>query len=130
MGDNSLALIRCAFYDTLPGFLDFVFRRKLSRMKTQQGTDKASEHIGRTVFSRDYLLLTCASTGVISISSHHLFFIHYNSSTFAPSPLFASTSASSSATNRVRRHRQSTPPPTAEYSIPLVWEGMKKHMTA
>ena len=44
--------IRGAFHDNFPGFLGFGFRRKLVRMKTQQGTDKASEHNGRKVFSR------------------------------------------------------------------------------
>ena len=27
-------------------------------------------------------------------------------------------------------HRQSTPPPTPEYAVPLVWTGMRKNMTA
>ena len=94
--------------------------------KTQQGTDKESEHNRRTVFSHDLVLLTRASTGMISYLSHHASSIHYTSSQFAPSPLFASVSA----TNRVRRHRQSKPPPTTEYAVSSVWAGMQKHMKA
>ena len=42
--------IQGAFHNHYPRFSVFVFFRKLARMKTQQGTDKASEHKGRTVF--------------------------------------------------------------------------------
>ena len=43
--------IQGEFRDNFPGLSDFGFCRKLARTKTQQGTDKASEHNGRTVFS-------------------------------------------------------------------------------
>ena len=92
--------------------------RKLAHTKTKQGTDKASEHNGRTLFLRDFLLLTRTLTGLMSTSSYHLSSIHYTSSQFAPTYLFASASA----TDRVRRNRQSMPPPTQAV--------MKKHMTA
>ena len=43
--------IQGAFHNNFPGFSGFGFRRKLARTKTQQGTDKASEHNGCTIFS-------------------------------------------------------------------------------
>ena len=121
-----LHYIRGAFHDQFPGFSGFGFCRKLARTKTQQGTHKASEHNGRTVFSRDLVLLMHASTGVISTLSYHLSSIHYTSSQFSPTSLFAS----SSATDRLRHHLQINSPPTTKYSVPLVWAGMQKHTTA
>ena len=50
--------IRGAFHDNFPGFLCFGFRRKIARTKTQQGTDKASKHNGRTLFSRALVFCT------------------------------------------------------------------------
>ena len=50
----------------------FGFRRKLARTKTQQSTDKASDHNGRTVFLWALVLNTRVSTGVVSTSSYHL----------------------------------------------------------
>ena len=41
--------IRGAFHDNFQGVSGFGFRRKLASTKTQQGTDKASKHNGRTV---------------------------------------------------------------------------------
>ena len=67
-----------------------------------------------------------ASTGVMSNLYYHLSSIHYISSQFVPNSIFTSTSA----TNRLRRHRHSTPPPTTEYFIPLVQAGMWNHMIA
>ena len=72
------------------------------------------------------VLLTRVSTGVMSNLSYHLSYIHYTSSRFAPTSIFASASA----TDRVRSHQQSTPPPTTEYAVPLVRAGMRKHKTA
>ena len=67
-----------AFHDKFPGFLGFRFRRKLVHTKTQQGIDKVSEHNRHTVFSRALVLLTRASTGVMSTPSYNLSSIHYN----------------------------------------------------
>ena len=118
--------IRGGFHDKFLGFLGFGFRRKLLSIKTQQGIEKTSEHNGRTLFLRALIFLTCESTGVMSTSSYHLSSIYYNSSQFTPTSLFASASA----TNRVRLHRQITPPPTTEYVVSLVQTGMQKHITA
>ena len=118
--------IRGAFYNKFPGFLVLELRRKLVIKKTQQGTDKASEHNGCTVFSRALVLLTHESTGVMSTSSYHLSSINYTSSTFVTTYPFPSASA----INRVRRHWHDTPPPTTEYAVPLVQTGMQKHVNA
>ena len=118
--------IQGAFKDKFLKFLGLVFFRKLARTKTQQGTDKASEHKGRTVFLWAFVFLTCASIGVMSTLYYHLSSIHYTSSLFAPTYLFVSAYA----TGRVHHHWQSMPPPTTEYSAPLVWAGMRKHITA
>ena len=64
-----------------------------------------------TYLRGDLVFLTRASTGVMPTLSYHLSSINYTYSQFAPTSLFASAST----TNRVRRHRQSMPPPTAEY---------------
>ena len=90
-----------------PGFF-FRFRRKLARTKTQQSTDKVSEHNGRTVFSWALIFLTRSSTGVVSTSPYHLSSIFITlPHNLHQLPIFASASV----TNRVCRHRQSTPPP-------------------
>ena len=46
------------------------FCRKLALMKTQQSTDKSSEHRGRTAFSLALVLLIRTSTGMLSTSSY------------------------------------------------------------
>ena len=69
------------------------------RTKTQQGTDKAGEHNGRTVFPRALVLLARTSAGVVSTSSYHLSSLYFTSSQFAPTSLFVSAFA----TDRVRR---------------------------
>ena len=102
--------IRGAFHDKFPRFLGFGFFRKLAHTKNQQGTYKTSKHNGRTVFFSALVLLQRASTGVMSTSYYHLSSIHYTSSLFVISSIFASTSA----TKRVCRHQQSTPRPTTE----------------
>ena len=66
------------------------FRRKPAHTKTQQGTDKASEHNGRKVFLP-------VSTGGVNFVFYPLSSIHFTSSLFAPTSFFASASA----TNRV-----------------------------
>ena len=93
-------------------------------MKIQQGTDKSSKHNGRTIFLRDFFLLKHTSTGVVSTSSYNLPTIHYTSSQYAPTYFFASASA----TDRVRHHQHSTPPTPTDYTTPLVWAGIQKHM--
>ena len=50
--------IQGAFHNNFPGFSGLGFRRKLARIKTQQGKDKASEHNGRAVISHALVLLT------------------------------------------------------------------------
>ena len=64
--------IRDAFHDNFPGFSGFKFFRKLAHTKTQQGIDKASGYNGHVVFLRALVLLTRASTEVVSTSSYHL----------------------------------------------------------
>ena len=81
------------FHNEFTGFSGFIFCRKLARTKTQQCTDKSSENNGHKVFSRDFVLLMRASTGVMSTLSYHLSSIHYTSSPFAPTSLFTSASA-------------------------------------
>ena len=55
----SFLLTLCgAFHDIFPRFSVFIFCRKLARMKNQQGTDKAREHEGQTVFLRDLVFIT------------------------------------------------------------------------
>ena len=49
--------------------------RKLVRTKTQQSRDKVSKHNRRTVFSRALVLLTRASTGVVSTSFYHVYLL-------------------------------------------------------
>ena len=116
---------RVAFHNKFPRFLSFGFFRKIAWTKTQQGTDKASEHNGHAVFLRDLILLMRALTGVVSNLYYRLSSIHYTSSPF----LLTSFFVSASATNRVRHHRQIKPPTMTEYAIPLVWLGMQNNMT-
>ena len=58
MGVLYLNGIRGTFHNNFPGFLGFIFFRKLARTKTQQGTDKASGHNRPTVFSRALIFRT------------------------------------------------------------------------
>ena len=55
-GSSSSTKMYCslqdAFHDNFPGFSGVGFCTKLVRMKTQQGTDKASKHNWHTVFFR------------------------------------------------------------------------------
>ena len=53
-----ITVIRGAFHDIFPGLLGFGFGRKLALTKTQQGTDKASEHNRCTVFSQALIFYT------------------------------------------------------------------------
>ena len=77
--------IRGAFHDNFPGFSGFGFRRKLASTKTQQGTDKASEHNGHTVFSRAWVFCTHQQEGCQLV----LFYHFSSSSKFAPASLFS-----------------------------------------
>ena len=60
------------------------YRRKLTCTKTEQSTDKASEHNGRTVFMR---VLT---GGGVNYVFYLLFPLHFTSSLFAPTSRFSS----------------------------------------
>ena len=62
------------------------FRRKLAHTKTQQRTDKSSKHTGCTVFTR-------VSSGGVNFVFYPLSYLHFISSLFAPTSLFASASA-------------------------------------
>ena len=108
-------LIRGVFHYKFPGFSGFGFWRKIAHTKTQQGTDKASEHNGCAVLSQALV------SGVMSTSSYNLSSIHYTSSQFAPTCLFASASA----IDIVCWQRQSMPPLTTEYAVPLVQVGIQ-----
>ena len=85
--------IRGAFHGNFTKLSGFGFCRKLARMKTQQGTDKASKYILFTVFLWAVVLLTRASTVVVSNFSYRLSSLRFTSSQFASTYLFASTSA-------------------------------------
>ena len=74
--------------------------------KTQQITDKAREHNGCAVFSRALVLLTRASTGVVSNSFYPLSSIHYTSSQYTPTSPF----------RLCHRNQQSVLPPTEHAS--------------
>ena len=50
--------IQGAFHDNSPGSSGFGFCRTFMRTKTKQGTEKASKHNRRTVFSRDLVFCT------------------------------------------------------------------------
>ena len=79
--------IRPSVNDRCPGFF-FGFRRKLACTKPQQSTDKASEHNGRTVFTR-------VSSGGVNFVFYPLSSLHFTSSIFVPTLLFASAYATS-----------------------------------
>ena len=66
-----LAHIPDSFHRNFPGFSGFIFRKKLTRTKTQQGTDKAIQHNGCTVFFWRFGLLH-VSTEVVSTFFYHL----------------------------------------------------------
>ena len=55
---GSMHCILGALHDSFTGLSGFVFRRKLNRTKTQQGTDKLSKHYRRTVFLWDLVFCT------------------------------------------------------------------------
>ena len=65
--------IQGVFHNNLPGFSGFRFRRKLARTKNQQGTDTVIKHNGRRVISHSLVLLTRASTGVVSTSYYIIY---------------------------------------------------------
>ena len=67
--------------------------RIYTRCSQQKSTDKISQRNGRKVFS-------CISIGGVNFVFYLLYSIHFTSSLFAPTPIFASASS----TYRVRRH--------------------------
>ena len=109
------AVIRGAFHDNFPGFSGFGFRRKLARTKTQQGTQTKRANSIFAGFGPAYARINRSGVNFVS---NHLSSIHYTSSQFLPTSLFASASVSAPA--RERCHRQSTPPPLTEYAVPSV----------
>ena len=116
--------IRGAFHNKFHGFSGFGFLRTLACKKTEQGTDKASEHSGHTVFSRALVLLTRVSTGLESTSSYHLSSINYTFSLFLPTSLFVSASATKedATTNRVSLHQQqNTASPRFRRACECIW---------
>ena len=60
--------------------------------KTQQGTEKLSEHNRHTLFSRDFVLIMRASTGVVSTLFYGLCSLSFISSQFTPTSIFSSAS--------------------------------------
>ena len=80
-------------WSTINVLFIFEFRRKIAYTKTQQGTDKLSEHNERKVFSR-------VSTGGVNFFLYLLSYIYYTSYLFAATYLLAS------------RY-----PPTADYAL-------------
>ena len=103
--------IRGALHDNFPGVSGLGFFRKLLCTKTKQGTDKSSNHNRPTAFSQDLVLLTRASTGVVSTLSINLSYIfitlphNLRQLPFSPPP---------------------PPPPPTEYAAPLVSGGHAK----
>ena len=82
--------------DKCPVF--FGFCSKLTRTKTQQSTDKASENNWRTVFKR-------VSSGGVNFVFYPLSYLHFTSSLFAPTYLLAS-SPTNTGVRRPPRTRQ------------------------
>ena len=84
----------------------FGFCRTLVRTKIQQITVRASEHNwAYSIFVNFGLAYATINRSGVNFLLSYLSSIHYTSSQFSPTPLFAS------ASNRVRHYRQSTPPP-------------------
>ena len=67
--------LRGALQDKFPSFLGIVFRSTLTGTKTQEVTEKSSEHNWRTFFLKALALLTFASTGVVLTLSYHWSYI-------------------------------------------------------
>ena len=74
----------------LTGSLGFIFCRKLASTKNQQGTEKASEHYRTALFLQYLVLITCASTEVVSTLFYPLSSFHFNYPKISPTSIFSS----------------------------------------
>ena len=94
----------------------FGFCRTLVRTKIQQITVRASEHNWAcSIFVNFGLAYATINRSGVNFLLSYLSSIHYTSSQFSPTPLFAS------ASNRVRHYRQSTPPPRFGRACKIIW---------
>ena len=98
--------LRGAFHDNFPGFLGFIFFRKLAVHKTRQGTDKAIKHNGT------YSIIHGDQKGVVPTSCYPFYyFLFMPTPSFPPlqcgcqSPLLLQSAADILCKIRRTRHR-------------------------